>query len=540
MNHRLKIFFSIFVVILLLVPAAVGYFLHWRIEAVTDFAISIYGIYSIIYLILQIIFTEINNKKIVSGVSQREENWQETGVGLVVVGYNEEPHLLRRCLESIKQSNYKNIHRVVFVIDGNEETDQYMADIYKSIFNDNVIKVDTLFSNEQDIDYTTIGGNENVCIMQPHHGKREGLYTGFKLLMSDPNIKIVVTTDSDTILDENAVGELAYQCHNEDIGAVAGQIDIWNNSESWLSHIVGYRYWFSFNLERGSESFWKTVMCVAGPMACYKTEILKEIMDDWYNQKFMGEKCTFGDDRHLTNRVLLKGKKVVYTKYAKGYTDTPSNWSQYLRQQTRWSKSYFREFLFNMQSVHLHPLWMCYELLYNVFYFFLLMYWCIYILYFGNILQQAIAILVTTVVGIIKSSYGVVKTGNFGFLLFYMYSFIYFFAIIPAKITALVTLWDTKWGTRSKSSNWLSTYWSTIIWVGTLAGGFGYTISKNLTFDISNERYFIAFVSFMTFIGFVFITFIIEFVCRKLKCFMCELEKDILNEKKSNEVAVSV
>jgi hyaluronan synthase len=534
MDNRLKIAFSIFVVLLLLTPAAVGYFLHWRIEAVTDFAISIYGIYSLIYLVLQIIFTEINNKKIKKDVSERQENWEESGVGLVVVGYNEEPTLLRRCLESIKMNKYNNVRRIVFVIDGNEEKENYMVDIYKSVFNDNVVKMETLLSSQEEIDYTIFGGeNEAVCIMQPHHGKREGLYTGFKLLMNDAETKVIVTTDSDTILDENAIGELAYQCHHEDVGAVAGQIGIWNMSESWLTHIIGYRYWFSFNLERGSESFWRTVMCVAGPMACYKTEILKDIMNDWYNQKFMGEKCTFGDDRHLTNRVLLKGKKVIYTEYAKGYTDTPSNWKQYLAQQTRWSKSYFREFLFNMQSVHLHPLWMCYELLYNVLYFFLLMYWCIYILYFGNLLQQAIAILVTTIVGIVKSSYGVAKTGNFGFLLFYMYSFIYFFAIIPAKISALVTLWDTNWGTRSKGTNWLYTYWSTIVWVGTLTGGFGYTISKNLNFDITNERYFIAFVSFMTFIGFVLVSFITEFVCRKLKCFTNTLEKEILDEKRT-------
>ena len=525
----LKSAFSISVVLILLTPAIVGYALQLRIAAFADFAISIYGIYSLMYLILQIIFSELNNKKIKKDVESRDENWREYGVGLVVVGFREEKDLLRRCLESIKDSNYGNIHRIVFVVDGNEESDEYMADIYKSIINNNVIKMNNLVSDLSEVDYSMFGNNdEHVCIMQPHGGKREGLYTGFKILMNNPDIKVIVTTDSDTILDKNAVKELTYQCHHDDVGAVAGQIHIWNKSESLMTHIVAHRYWLSFNLERASESFWRTVMCVAGPMACYKVDVLKEIMDEWYNQKFLGERCTFGDDRHLTNRVLLKGKKVVYTEYAKGYTDTPSGWTQYLRQQTRWGKSYFREFLFNMQSVHMHPLWMCYELLYNVVYFFLLMYWVIYIMYFCSIFQQTNAVLVTLGVSLLKSLYGSIKTKSWDFMFFYLYSLVYFLIIIPSKITALVTLWDMRWGTRGKAANWIATYWSSILWIGTMMGGFGYTVYKNRNLDFTNERYFIAFVGWFTYVGFVIVSIIINYVCRRLKIFASDLEKEIV------------
>jgi hyaluronan synthase len=534
-SATIKSVFTIGIVIILLIPAFVGYIMNIRIQFIADFAISIYGIYSLVYFILQVIFTELNTKIIKKDVENRPLDWNEYGVGLVVVGYNEDKYLLRRCLESIKSNNYKNIRRIVFVIDGNEDSNIYMTEIYKSIFNDNVVKTDKLISKigSDNFDYS-IFGNDNVCIMQPHGGKREGLYTGFKILMQDPEIKVIVTTDSDTILDQNAIKELTYQCHHEDVGAVAGQIGIWNSSESLLTQIVAYRYWFSFNLERASESYWRTVMCVAGPMACYKVDVLKNIMENWYNQKFLGEQCTFGDDRHLTNRVLLEGKKVIYTEYAKGYTDTPSNWTQYLRQQTRWSKSYFREFLFNMQSVHLHPIWMCYELLYNVLYFFLLMYWCIYILYFCSIFQQSIAILVTLVVGIIKSVYGVIKSKKWHFIFFYLYSFVYFFIIIPAKITALVTLWDMNWGTRGKKSSYISTYWSSFIWISTLAGGFVYSIYKNSQYEQGNKRYTIAFIGFMVYIFIILTTIIIGYVCRKMKLFSNEIEKDFLKNKNND------
>lgn len=530
MRDWIKIVFTITVVIILLSPAIVGYALRLKLNIFVDFAISIYGIYSLLYFVFQIICSEFDYKKRDKDIKNRNKDWDEYDVGLVVVGYKEDKLLLKKCLQSIKSIEYNRIKKIIFVIDGNEEEDKYMAEIYKEVFNENIIIMDKLLSEMDFIDQTMFIG-DIICIMQPHSGKREGLYTGFKILMDDPDIKVVVTTDSDTILDKNSVKELAYQCHYEEVGAVAGQIVVWNSSESLLSHIVSYRYWLSFNLERACESFWKTVLCVAGPMACYKMDVLKEIMDEWYNQKFLGERCTFGDDRHLTNRVLLKGKKVIYTKYAIGYTDTPSNWSVYLRQQTRWSKSYFREFIFNMQSIHLHPIWMCYELCYNIFYFFLLMYISIYILYFASIYQQAIAILITVMVGSLKGIYGVIKTGNFGFLYFYLYNFVYYLVIIPAKLSALVTLWDMKWGTRGKNTNWLYSYWSVIVWLGILTGGFGYTISKNLEFNFEETRYKVAFISIMVFSCLVLVSLLSEFILRKLNVFSNEIEKDIKTEK---------
>lgn len=535
MNDKAKITFSILVALALLVPAILGYAMQLRIGAAADFAISVYGLYSLVYFILQVIFAEINEKKIKEDIKNRREDWNDKTVGIVVVGYNEEKDLLVRCLESIKSSNYSNIRRVVFVIDGNEEKDMYMSDIYKKIINNNVIKMTELIHDIKDFDYTILGDTD-VCIMQPHGGKREGLYTGFKVLMNDPEIDVIVTTDSDTILDENAVKELTYQCHKDEVGAVAGQIGIWNTSESILTHIVSYRYWLSFNLERAAESFWGTVLCVAGPMACYKVDVLKNIMDGWYNQTFMGEKCTFGDDRHLTNRVLQQGKKVVYTKHAIGYTDTPSNWGRYFIQQTRWSKSYFREFFYNMQSVHLHPLWMCYELCYHFVYFFLLMYWSLYILYYCSVFQKTMAILLTLGVGLIKSLYGSIKMKKPGFMYFTLYSFVYFLMIIPSKIAALVTLWDTRWGTRGKNGNFLHSYWSIILWVGALIGGVIYSTIKNSEFSYENDyRYKIAFVGWFVYSGAILSSVVMEYVFRRLRLFSNDLEMEILRERKVME-----
>jgi hyaluronan synthase len=525
--------------LILLTPAIVGYILQLKIPIYINIALSIYGINSIIFLIIQIVCSIKNSKIIKNKVESRSEDWNEITAGLIVVGYREEKYLLKKCLESIKNSKYKNIKRIIFVIDGNDEEDLYMSEIYKEVFPENkILRVNFLISdlknNNQPIDYN-IFGNGNICIMQPHGGKREGLYTGFDLLMQDTDIEVIMTTDSDTILEPMAITELAFASVDENVGAVAGQILIWNTSYSILTHIIAYRYWFSFNLERACESYWQTVLCIAGPMGCYKVNVLKEIMDEWFNQKFLGQKCTFGDDRHLTNRILKTGKKVVYTEYAIGYTDTPVEYGRYYKQQTRWSKSYFREYLFNMQSLYLHSFWMAYELTYQVVYFFLLMYWSLYILYFGSILQQSLALLITLVMSILKSLYGVYKTKNKYYILFFLYSYIYYLIIIPSKIHALITLWDMEWGTRGKKKTFLNSYWSIFVWYSALIGGFAYSIYKNYEFKIDYNYYKLSFSIFASYVGFILIIIILEFILRKRKHITNEIEKKYNQEVVTND-----
>ena len=504
--------------VVLLTPAIVGYILQLKIKLYIDIALSLYGINSIVFLIIQIISSLKNSKINKEKLKNRPENWNEIGAGLVIVGYREDKYLFQKCLESIKNSSYTNIKRVICIIDGNDSEDKYMANIYKEVFPENsVIQVDFLISdykqNNQEIDYN-IFGTQDICILQPHGGKREGLYTGFNLLMQDPTIDVIITTDSDTILDPMAITELSYASIGENIGAVAGQIQIWNTSTSILTHIISYRYWFSFNLERACESYWQTVLCIAGPMGCYKVEALKEIIDEWFNQKFLGQSCTFGDDRHLTNRILKTGRKVIYTEHALGYTDTPADYGRYYKQQTRWSKSYFREYLFNLQSLYLHSFWMAYELTYQVGYFFLLMYWSLYIIYFGSVRQQSIALLITLIMSLLKSLYGVYKAKNKYYIFFFLYSYVYYLIILPSKIHALITLWDMEWGTRGKKKTFLNSYWSVIVWYSTLIGGFAYSIYKNHEFKINYDYYKVSIIILYLYILFILISLIIEYLLR--------------------------
>lgn len=160
-------------------------------------------------------------------------------------------------------------------------------------------------------------------------------------------------------------------------------------------------------------------------------------------------------------------------------------------------------------------------------------------MYFCSIFQQTIAILITLGVNIIKSIYCAIKSKKWDFMFFHLYSFIYFFIIIPSKISALVTLWDMKWGTRGKTINFIYVSWSSIVWIGTMVGGFCYTIYKNYEFKINDDRYYVAFVGWMTYLCFVIVTIIVNYICRKLKILSIELESNIISERKNTNIQMS-
>ncbi|KAF9195205.1 hyaluronan synthase [Haplosporangium sp. Z 11] len=163
---------------------------------------------------------------------------------------------------------------------------------------------------------------EPVCVMQPHRGKRSAMYTGFAALLQQ-GIETVVVTDSDTYLDPSICKELVFVLAELPvIGTATGDVRIYNTG-TWVSFLSSLRYWFTFNLERGAQSYHSTINCVSGPLGIYRMSIITDIMDNWVQQSFLGVLCTHGDDRHLTNLVLREGYKVKFSHHTISYTDTP-------------------------------------------------------------------------------------------------------------------------------------------------------------------------------------------------------------------------
>lgn len=157
--------------------------------------------------------------------------------------------------------------------------------------------------------------------------------------------------------------------------------------------------------------------------------------------------------RHLTNRVLLTGHRVVYTHLAFCETETPEKFLRWFKQQTRWSKSFYRELLWNAKSIHKHSPWMAAELFYQGLYPFILMFSIFFTLWSQTSLVLAAWIASLAAIGLIKMFYALIVSHNIRFLLFPIYSLYYLLGLVPAKLWALVSMWDVGWGTSARSAS---------------------------------------------------------------------------------------
>lgn len=262
-------------------------------------------------------------------------------------------------------------------------------------------------------------------------------------------------------------------CHINHIYLVQIPIQILNKYESWISFLSSVRYWMAFNIERACQSYFGCVQCISGPLGMYRNSLLHEFLEDWYNQTFMGSHCSFGDDRHLTNRVLSLGYATKYTARSKCLTETPITYLRWLNQQTRWSKSYFREWLYNSMWFHKHHLWMTYEAVITGFFPFFLIATAIQLFYQGRLWNILLFLLIVQAVALIKSSFASCLRGNIVMVFMSFYSVLYMSSLLPAKMFAIATINKSGWGTSGRKTivvNFIGlipiSVWFTILFIG--------------------------------------------------------------------------
>lgn len=477
----------------LVVPIILQYVLKVYFVQFNRITITIYGWYILFYLLIQFVLAFLNNRftKQQASKSSIESDLSSSFIALVV-GYKENPAYFRNCLTSV--SLLQHTHKVFVVIDGNTADDQYMIDIFLEVFPSNSLQfvLDT-FPTPTDLSsiLPQIQNHKFICISQPHAGKRHVMYTGFFLNIllkkfSNSSVDHVLCTDSDTIvapssgtLMSNLVGS------SESIGGVAGNLGIFDKYTSFISFSSSLRYWFAFNLERAYQSFNNYVLCISGPIGMYKLSVLEKIIDEWKSQTFLGQPCTFGDDRHLTNKILQLGYRVLYLPSASAQTETPSSLYTFFKQQTRWSKSAYREILWTLTSIHKHSAFLTVDIIYTMIYPFLVMGYLLYVLYAGTNFDLALYLSIILFFGIVKSLYGAIL-GTSENILFLSYGLVYLSVVFPAKLWALCTLKDISWGTSSRKllqSNFSFDILCLVGWNIVLLNGIALNFARSKTYD---------------------------------------------------------
>ena len=240
--------------------------------------------------------------------------------GVIVPAYNEGCQVLDT-LRSIAKSDYPRERLKIVVIDDGS-------------------KDDTWFWIKQAV--REMPNRITPIRLSRNQGKRHALHAGFGQCTSD----IFVTIDSDSQVEPQTIRCLvAPFIQNPNVGAVAGNVRILNRNEGLIPRMLDVSFAFSFDFLRASQSVVNTVMCSPGALSAYRSDLVKEVLPQWVNQKFLGRPANIGEDRAMTNMILKLGYYVHFQSTAMVYTKAPTGYQALCKMFLRWARSNIRETL---------------------------------------------------------------------------------------------------------------------------------------------------------------------------------------------------
>jgi hyaluronan synthase len=173
-----------------------------------------------------------------------------------------------------------------------------------------------------------------------NRGKREALYAG----LTRGRGEYFVTVDSDSVIEADTLRQiLAPMIRDPGIGAVAGNVKVYNRAANLITRMLWVRFVLSFDFLRASQSAYGFVFCTPGALSAYRRAAIFPILEAWRRQSFLGVTCTIGEDRAFTNLVLRQGYYTVYQRSAVVYTTVPETYPGMCRMFLRWGRSNFRE-----------------------------------------------------------------------------------------------------------------------------------------------------------------------------------------------------
>ena len=255
--------------------------------------------------------------KFISDVREQKEYPEyKAKVSVLVPVYNEEDYILDMCIEKLINANGDN---EIIVID-DKSTNQTWE------------KLQQLKKKYPQI---------KIIHLKENKGKREAQYIGLKFITGD----IIVTIDSDSLVDKNSLIELIKPFNDTKVGAVTGQVKARNREVNLLTKMIDARYLNAFSFERSAQSSFGIVTCCSGAISAYRRELFDRFKEDYINQFFLKKKCTYGDDRYMTNLILKAGYDIKYVRKAIARTEVPYTYGKFFKQQIRWKKSFIRESL---------------------------------------------------------------------------------------------------------------------------------------------------------------------------------------------------
>lgn len=219
----------------------------------------------------------------------RTKEWTPK-VSLLIPAYNEGERVLKSIKAALGQ-DYPDFE-VIVVDDGSEDNTFEVANSVK----DPRLRV---YRNE-------------------HSGKARALNFG----LSKASGEIIVTTDADSELDENALKELVRRFYSNEVLGVGGQVRVMGSS--FLERAQDIEHLRIAMFRRAKEL--EDLSLAPGPIAAFRREALERI----------GGFVEDIVEDYATTKAIKKLGKVVYAPRARVYTEMHNTLSKLWRQRKRW------------------------------------------------------------------------------------------------------------------------------------------------------------------------------------------------------------
>lgn len=357
---------------------------------------------------------------------------------LIVVGHRERKDYWKKCLQSLVGLDKTRLKKIYIIIDGDEEDDLYMESMAYEELTDPWYEIQRISKR----------------------GKRAAMFYGFQKTKHDfpgeENRIDFVVTDSDTELFSDSCLQLqnCLRSHPNN-GCATGLLSIYNKHDGCLPKLIDARYSYAFVVERGCTSYFGCMTCCSGPISIYKGSVLNDLLlKKFITQQMLSIPCEPGDDRHLTNLVMQAGYYSKQTNLAKAGTEAPETYYRFLLQQLRWSRSFYREWYWQIKAIPHQSSFLMIVNIYETLFPLFIAFWIGYILFWNDNVQILIkAFYLTLILLTIRTLLLILYLKSFSLLLNVFYYPLYLFLLLPTKLYAILTLFNNRWVTAPRLHN---------------------------------------------------------------------------------------
>lgn len=346
-----------------------------------------------------------------------------------------------------------HVPHLTVVIPAFNEKDTTVQKVVDSVVIQQNVEVEIFVVDDGSCQPVKVQDHSKVTVLRlgKNQGKRAAQIYG----VNQANYDWIVTVDSDTILKPNALYELYKAAFVNKWDSVTGNVRLLNEEENVLTRMISCLYWYSFNQERASQSYFGRVTCLSGALSLWRKDTFLVSRAAYVSQTFMKRECIAGDDRYLTCLFAEQGKQSGCSLDAIAYTISPATVRGFIKQQLRWARSQTPALFFVLGKwKKISWVFVLFMLAASFRYtYFCIIFTCVIIsicLNFWSVLLSLLLFIL--LVSSIKAMNAFFYTRNWRMFYLVPLSLLSFFVFSPVIIYGSLTPTSTGWLTRQKKN----------------------------------------------------------------------------------------